>query len=153
LSSLADDTPEGKSIVELWNWSGKQNLSEGATLIKFTAETRTSGVVLKDGTDIRKGAQDAAKILHWKRNNFPEDCTSSDCYLIKRWNAIGGRKKMLKFKGLNCRTLSNGNEERFERLRKWCKTVMVTGDNPLTRQIYCRSGWCRWFYCRSQTWG
>jgi K+-transporting ATPase ATPase B chain len=38
------------------------NLSiEGATLIKFTAETRTSGVVLKDGTDIRKGAQDAAK--------------------------------------------------------------------------------------------
>ena len=83
LSSLADDTPEGKSILELSEMldvknetkaSFLQTTSEIAHTIKFTAETRTSGVVLKDGTNIRKGAQDAAKnIAQQAGNSFPED--------------------------------------------------------------------------------
>lgn len=75
LSSLADDTPEGKSIVELAGNEVAHSLSiVGATLIKFTAETRTSGVILQDGTNIRKGAQDAAKnISEQAGNTYPED--------------------------------------------------------------------------------
>ena len=75
LSSLADDTPEGKSIVELAGIAVAQSLSiEEASLIKFTAETRTSGVILKDGTNIRKGAQDAAKNIAIQAGNvFPDD--------------------------------------------------------------------------------
>jgi len=60
LASLADETPEGKSIVELAGKDITSKLSiEGATMIKFTAETRSSGVNLKNGTIIRKGAFDA----------------------------------------------------------------------------------------------
>src|SRR5690606_108896 len=68
LSSLADETPEGKSIVGLSESVGTDSKSAITLLskniaesIKFTAETRTSGVILKDGTNIRKGAQVAAK--------------------------------------------------------------------------------------------
>ncbi len=62
LSSVSDDTPEGKSIIELGRESGlrMRNLNtDGAHMIKFTAETKCSGINLKDGTEIRKGAFDA----------------------------------------------------------------------------------------------
>nr|WP_290930791.1 hypothetical protein [Haliscomenobacter sp.] len=73
LSSLADDTPEGKSILELAGEQVVKNASiTGAQLIKFTAETRTSGVILADKTDIRKGAQDAIlRIAQQAGNTFP----------------------------------------------------------------------------------
>ena len=72
LSSLGDETPEGKSILEL---SGKEITSrlssfvKGAVLIKFTAETRTSGVNLQDGMQIRKGAYDAIRKISDKSGN------------------------------------------------------------------------------------
>ncbi|WP_264564626.1 potassium-transporting ATPase subunit KdpB [Flavobacterium sp. N3904] len=140
LSSLADDTPEGKSIVELAGPDVSQKLSiEGATLIKFTAETRTSGVVLRDGTNIRKGAQDAAKNIALQAGNvFPEDVSErviaisskggTPLVVIKN-NEVQG---VIELQDI----IKTGMRERFERLRKMgVKTVMVTGDNPLTAKF------------------
>lgn len=140
LSSLADDTPEGKSIVELAGIDVASKLSiEGATLIKFTAETRTSGVILKDGTNIRKGAQDAAKnITEQAGNKFPEDTAKqvieissnggTPLVVIKN-NQVQG---VIELQDI----IKTGMKERFERLRKMgVKTVMVTGDNPLTAKF------------------
>jgi len=140
LSSLADDTPEGKSIVELAGAETTNKLSiEGATLIKFTAENRTSGVVLKDGTNIRKGAQDAAKnIAVQAGNSFPEDTAQkvidistnggTPLVVIKN-NVVQG---VIELQDI----IKTGMKERFDRLRKMgVKTVMVTGDNPLTAKF------------------
>jgi K+-transporting ATPase ATPase B chain len=140
LSSLADDTPEGKSIVELAGNEVAQKLSiEGATLIKFTAETRTSGVVLKDGTNIRKGAQDAAKnITEQAGNIFPDD-TAKQVVAI---SSNGGTPLVVIKNGIVQGVIElqdiikTGMKERFDRLRKMgVKTVMVTGDNPLTAKF------------------
>ena len=77
LSSLSDETPEGKSIVELGRESGirMRNLNTtGARMIKFTAETKCSGVDLADGTQIRKGAFDAIrKMVEGEGNEFPKE--------------------------------------------------------------------------------
>lgn len=140
LSSLADNTPEGKSILELAGKEVTKKLSiEGAVLIKFTAETRTSGVVLKDGTNIRKGAQDAAKnIVKQAGNLFPEDIEKkvidissnggTPLVVIKN-NQVQG---VIELQDI----IKTGMKERFERLRKMgVKTVMVTGDNPLTAKF------------------
>ncbi len=140
LSSLADDTPEGKSIVELAGIAVAQKLSiEGAILIKFTAETRTSGVVLKDGTNIRKGAQDAAKnISEQAGNKFPDDTAKqvieissnggTPLVVIKNGQVQG----VIELQDI----IKTGMKERFDRLRKMgVKTVMVTGDNPLTAKF------------------
>lgn len=140
LSSLADNTPEGKSIVELAGAAVAKKLSiEGAILIKFTAETRTSGVVLKDGTNIRKGAQDAAKnIVKQAGNTFPEDIAQKVIdissnggtpLVVIRNNQVQG---VIELQDI----IKTGMKERFERLRKMgVKTVMVTGDNPLTARF------------------
>ena len=140
LSSLADDTPEGKSIVELAGNEVAQKLSiEGATLIKFTAETRTSGVVLKDGTNIRKGAQDAAKNISEQAGyTFPED-TAKQVIEI----SSNGGTPLVVIKNSQVQgvvelqdIIKTGMKERFDRLRKMgVKTVMVTGDNPLTAKF------------------
>jgi K+-transporting ATPase ATPase B chain len=140
LSSLADDTPEGKSIVELAGNEVAQKLSiEGATLIKFTAETRTSGVVLKDGTSIRKGAQDAAKNISEQAGfKFPED-TAKQVIEI----SSNGGTPLVVIKNSQVQgvielqdIIKTGMKERFDRLRKMgVKTVMVTGDNPLTAKF------------------
>lgn len=140
LSSLADDTPEGKSVIELAGAEMAQRFSiEGATLIKFTAETRTSGVILKDGTNIRKGAQDAAQnIAQQAGNPFPEDTAlrvidissngGTPLVVIKN-NVVQG---VIELQDI----IKTGMKERFERLRKMgIKTVMVTGDNPLTAKF------------------
>jgi K+-transporting ATPase ATPase B chain len=140
LSSLADDTPEGKSIVELAGIEIANQLSiEGATLIKFTAETRTSGVVLKDGTDIRKGAQDAAKNIALQAGTiFPEDITQA----VIAISSNGGTPLVVVKNGQVQGVIElqdiikTGMKERFDRLRKMgVKTVMVTGDNPLTAKF------------------
>jgi K+-transporting ATPase ATPase B chain len=140
LSSLADDTPEGKSIVELAGPDMAQKLSiEGATLIKFTAETRTSGVVLRDGTNIRKGAQDAAKNIALQAGKvFPDDIAERVIAISSKGGTPLVVLKNNKVQGVIelQDIIKTGMKERFERLRKMgVKTVMVTGDNPLTAKF------------------
>lgn len=137
LSSLADDTPEGKSILELAGENVVKNASiAGAQLIKFTAETRTSGVILSDQTDLRKGAQDAIlKLAQQAGNTFPDKTSQT----VKDISSNGGTPLVVARNGqvLGVIELQDiikpGIRERFERLRRMgVKTVMVTGDNPLT---------------------
>lgn len=139
LSSLADDTPEGKSILELAGENVVKNASiAGAQLIKFTAETRTSGVILSDQTDLRKGAQDAIlKLAQQAGNTFPDKTSQT----VKDISSNGGTPLVVARNGkvLGVIELQDiikpGIRERFERLRRMgVKTVMVTGDNPLTAQ-------------------
>ena len=139
LSSASDDTPEGKSIIELGREQGlrMRNLNtEGAHMIKFTAETKCSGINLKDGTQIRKGAFDAIRrIVNEAGNKFPKETED----IIKKITSNGGtplvvcvNKEIAGVIELQD-IIKPGIEERFERLRKMgVKTVMVTGDNPLT---------------------
>ena len=139
LSSVSDDTPEGKSIIELGRKQGLRmhNLNtEGAHMIKFTAGTKCSGINLKDGTQIRKGAFDAIRnIVNEAGNEFPKETEE----IITRITSNGGtplvvciNKKIAGVIELQD-IIKPGIEERFERLRKMgVKTVMVTGDNPLT---------------------
>jgi K+-transporting ATPase ATPase B chain len=137
LSSMADETPEGKSIVELANPEITRGLSiAGATFIKFTAETRTSGVNMPDGTRIRKGAQDTIrKLVEAAGNEFPKDVAKE----IKHISSNGGTPLAVAVneKVVGAIELQDiikpGIQERFQRLRSMgVKTVMVTGDNPLT---------------------
>lgn len=139
LSSVADETPEGKSIIELGRERGlrMRNLNvEGAQMIKFTAETKCSGINLPDGTEIRKGAFEAIRnIVEKAGNEFPKDVVD----IIAEISGNGGtplvvcvNKKVTGVIELQD-IIKPGIEERFERLRKMgVKTVMVTGDNPLT---------------------
>ena len=137
LGSYADETPEGKSIVELATKEGVRGVRiSGATLIKFSAETRTSGVDLPSGQRIRKGAFDAIKKLSVKAgNNFPAETETK----VNEISSNGGtplvvceNEKVIGVIELQD-IIKPGIQERFERLRKMgVKTVMVTGDNPLT---------------------
>ena len=139
LSSLADETPEGKSIIELGREAGfrMRNLNTtGARMIKFTAETKCSGVDLADGTQIRKGAFDAIrKIAQAAGNEFPKQVEE----IVTAISSNGGTPLVVcvnrKVTGVIelQDIIKPGIQERFERLRKMgVKTVMVTGDNPLT---------------------
>ncbi|MCB6971442.1 MULTISPECIES: potassium-transporting ATPase subunit KdpB [Butyricimonas] len=139
LSSVSDETPEGKSVIELAHESGLRVRglhTEGARMIKFTAETRCSGINLKDGTEIRKGAFDTIrKLTEEAGNKFPTEITK----LVEMISANGGTPLVV---SINKKVagvielqdiIKPGIQERFERLRKMgVKTVMVTGDNPLT---------------------
>lgn len=137
-ASLADNTPEGKSIVELAaekNIHAKQ-LPANTRMIEFTAETRSSGVDLADGLKIRKGAFDAIKkIVSNNGNPFPKETGSK----VNQIASNGGTPLVVavnnKVQGVIelQDIIKPGIHERFERLRKMgVKTVMVTGDNPLT---------------------
>ncbi|WP_316826337.1 potassium-transporting ATPase subunit KdpB [Pedobacter miscanthi] len=138
LSSLADETPEGKSIIELAAVQGGKSAGtpEGSTFIKFTAETRSSGLDTADGRRIRKGAFDSIRnIVQKAGNNFPSDIENH----VKNIATNGGTPLVVSEneKALGVIELQDiikpGISERFERLRKMgVKTVMVTGDNPLT---------------------
>jgi potassium-transporting ATPase ATP-binding subunit len=138
LSSLADETPEGKSIVELADAKGiKVNKdTTGMSFINFTAETRSSGVNLPNGTKIRKGAFDAIRNIVVKNGNAIEQKTEER---VKTIAQNGGTPLVVSFnsevKGVIelQDIIKPGIQERFQRLRKMgVKTVMVTGDNPLT---------------------
>ena len=139
LASLSDETPEGKSIVELGRELGMRmrNLNTtGARMIKFTAETKCSGVDLSDGTQIRKGAFDAIRRIAEKAGNtFPKEVEEA----IAAISGNGGTPLVVcvnqQITGVIelQDIIKPGIQERFERLRKMgVKTVMVTGDNPLT---------------------
>ena len=141
LSSVADDTPEGKSIIELGREQGIRMhtlQTEGAHMIQFTAETKCSGIDLKDGTQIRKGAFDAIRSLTQAAgHDFPRETEGA----IRNISGNGGTPLVVcvnqKVAGVIelQDIIKPGIEERFERLRKMgVKTVMVTGDNPLTAQ-------------------
>lgn len=140
LSSLADETPEGKSIVELAGESIKEKLSvQGATLIKFTAETRCSGVNMQDDTRIRKGAYDSIKkIVEDAGHSFPTDIAENVTDISKNGGTplvVSVNEKVMGVIELQD-IIKTGIHERFERLRKMgVKTVMVTGDNPLTAKF------------------
>jgi K+-transporting ATPase ATPase B chain len=144
VSSLTDETPEGKSIVELArdnkvDPAPLQSRLTGAELIKFTAETRSSGVTLAGGTRIRKGAADAIRRLAEQAGqSYPADVAER----VQTVASNGGTPLVV---SENDRVLGvvelqdiikPGIQERFERLRKMgIKTVMVTGDNPLTAKF------------------
>ena len=140
LGSLADETPEGKSIVELAGADAVKGLSiAGAEPITFTAETRSSGVDLPDGRRIRKGAQDAMrKLAERSGHRMPSEIEE----VVKRISSNGGTPLVVteNEQVIGCIELQDiikpGISERFERLRKMgVKTVMVTGDNPLTAKF------------------
>lgn len=135
LSSMADETPEGKSIVELAGINPLSLQIEQPVFIQFTAETRSSGIDF-DQVRIRKGAADSIKNLTEKAGNvFPEE-------IGERVNAIssdGGTPLVVSENEVVIGVvelqdiIKPGIKERFERLRKMgIKTVMVTGDNPMT---------------------
>jgi K+-transporting ATPase ATPase B chain len=143
LSSFSDETPEGKSIVELAKTQGAKiqagdSFLKEARFIKFTAETRSSGIDY-ESTQIRKGASDAIKNLCEKAgNSFPSETAEK----VKAIASNGGtplvvseNKKVIGVIELQD-IIKPGIQERFERLRKMgIKTVMVTGDNPLTAKF------------------
>ncbi len=139
MSSLSDETPEGKSIVELARESGLRvhNLNTtGSKLIKFSAETKCSGVDLADGTRIRKGAAEAIrKIAQNASYEIPQDLENRITEISKNRGTplvVSVNEKPAGVIELQD-VIKPGIQERFERLRKMgVKTVMVTGDNPLT---------------------
>lgn len=139
LSSMADETPEGRSIVELGRESGlrMRNLNTtGARMIKFTAETKCSGVDLQDGTQIRKGAFDSIRrIAESAGNKFPKETEEMTSAIANNGGTplvVCVNKEIVGVVELQD-IIKPGIQERFERLRKMgVKTVMVTGDNPLT---------------------
>ena len=137
LTSVLDETPEGKSTLELAKQMGdRSDLAEGAQFIEFTAQTRMSGVDLPDGTKIRKGASDSIeKYVLEQGGKIPSDLHEQ----VEKISALGGTPLTV------CEnahilgviylkdTVKPGMAERFERLRAiGIKTIMCTGDNPLT---------------------
>ncbi|MGE5351156.1 MAG: potassium-transporting ATPase subunit KdpB [Acidobacteriota bacterium] len=143
LSSMADSTPEGKSILELGE---KNNIKinekdvQGARFTKFSAETRMSGIDLPGGTEIRKGAWEAIKAMSNSQYSFNSKAEIEEIEKNVRHIAENGGTPLavaVDHKALGAIQLEDiikpGIQERFERLRKMgVKTVMVTGDNPLT---------------------
>lgn len=138
LSSMSDDTPEGKSIVELAKIDPLMLQVNNAQFIKFTAETRSSGINF-DGTRIRKGATDAIKSIVINAGNpFPTELLDQ----VKVIAENGGTPLVVSENEVALGVIElqdiikTGMFERFERLRKMgIKTVMVTGDNPLTAKF------------------
>ncbi|CAM4161189.1 potassium-transporting ATPase subunit KdpB [Flavobacterium weaverense] len=138
LSSISDETPEGKSIVELSKIDPLTFQNSNAQFIKFTAETRSSGINF-DSTRIRKGATDAIKNMVTNAGNtFPTELLDQ----VKVIAENGGTPLVVSENEVALGVIElqdiikTGMFERFERLRKMgIKTVMVTGDNPLTAKF------------------
>ncbi len=137
LTSLHDETPEGKSTLELARRMGDQSTeTEGSSFIEFTAQTRMSGVDLPDGMKIRKGAADAIEqYVKELGGQIPADLHEQ----VEKISSLGGtplavceNNRILGVIYLKD-TVKPGMVERFERLRAiGIKTIMCTGDNPLT---------------------
>ena len=145
LTSLHDETPEGKSIVELaranrrLDDSGLQERLQGSEPIKFTAETRSSGTTLASGLRIRKGASDAIRNLaNVAGQTFPNETTQRVSEVASNGGTplvVSENDRILGVVELQD-IIKPGISERFERLRRMgIKTVMVTGDNPLTAKF------------------
>jgi K+-transporting ATPase ATPase B chain len=146
LSSLADETPEGRSVVVLAkNAFGIRERGPGelpgAEFVPFTAQTRMSGVNLADGHEVRKGA--ASSVQAWVRENGgtpPEELGTT----VDSISAVGGTPLVVaeRLPGQPARALGviylkdivkEGIRERFAEMRAMgIRTIMITGDNPLT---------------------
>jgi K+-transporting ATPase ATPase B chain len=139
LSSLADETPEGRSIVvlakERYGLRGRDLAGHGAHFIAFTAETRMSGVDI-DGKEFRKGAADAVRRdVEARGGSLPSDLSEqvdgiaragSTPLVVSEGARVLG---VIELKDI----VKEGIKERFEQLRAaGIRTVMITGDNPLT---------------------
>jgi K+-transporting ATPase ATPase B chain len=140
LASLSDETPEGRSIVilakEKYGIRGRNIHELGARFVPFTAQTRMSGVDFADGRQIRKGAADAIE-AYVKNHNipFPQDVRKSvesvaqnggTPLVVAEHNRVLG---VVELKDI----VKGGIKERFVELRRMgIKTIMITGDNPLT---------------------
>jgi K+-transporting ATPase ATPase B chain len=139
LASLSDETPEGRSIVvlakEKYNLRARDIHALGATFIPFTAQTRMSGVDM-NGRQIRKGASEAIEtFVTQKGGQFPDSLRATVESIAKQGGtplvvAEGGRVLgTIHLKDI----VKGGIKERFAELRRMgIKTVMITGDNPLT---------------------
>ena len=139
IASLKDTTPEGKSTVELAEKMGvtlNEDDYKNAKFIEFTASSKMSGIDIEDGTKIRKGSGEA--IINYVKNQnglIPSDLNEK----VEKISKLGGTplvvcviNKILGVFYLND-TVKPGLPERFDRLRKiGIKTIMCTGDNPLT---------------------
>jgi potassium-transporting ATPase ATP-binding subunit len=143
LASIADQTPEGKSIVNLYRNLPENKLHhvhsrvpDGAEFISFTAQTRMSGIDLADGSRVRKGAPDSViNFVKEQQGHIPPDLRhqvdavakqGATPLLVAEGNRLAG---MVVLEDI----LKPGIRDRFQRLRAMgLRTVMVTGDNPLT---------------------
>lgn len=139
LASAADETPEGKSIIELAEENGVRVRSSelgNSKMIRFSAETRCSGIDASDGNKIRKGSYDAIKNMAKRAGKeFPSGMEE----IIITISKMGGTPLVVSLNDNPVGVvelqdiIKPGISERFDRLRKMgVKTVMVTGDNPLT---------------------
>ncbi len=143
LTSLRDETPEGKSTLELARRLGADiEETPGSSFMEFTAQTRMSGVDLPDGTKVRKGASDAIEqYVASQGGKIPADLHVH----VEKVSSLGGTPLVV------CQnnqvlgviylkdTVKPGMTERFERLRAiGIKTIMCTGDNPLTAATIAR---------------
>jgi len=139
LSSLADETAEGRSIVvlakEKFGIRGRELSRMNAEFVEFTAKTRMSGIDYQ-GTQIRKGAAESVKAFVTNQGGiYPEECEQ----IVKRVAGAGGTPLVV---AKNSQVMGviylkdivkNGVKERFEDLRKMgIRTIMITGDNPMT---------------------
>ena len=135
LASLADETPEGKSIVELAKkkFAVREDAAKGASFVPFTAQTRMSGANLADGTSLRKGASDSVL------KHVGEAASPALDQIVRRIASSGGTPlvvaedtSILGVVHLKD-VVKPGIRERFAELRRMgIRTVMITGDNPLT---------------------
>lgn len=140
LASLADETPEGRSIVvlakERYGLRARDLRADSASFVPFTAQTRMSGVDLP-GRQIRKGAADAIRV--WLGRDLPREVEEA----VREIAKAGGTPLVVAEAGPDGKralgvihlkdVLKGGIRERFEQLRRMgIKTVMITGDNPLT---------------------
>ena len=145
LSSLADETPEGRSIVilakERYNLRGRELGSLNAEFIPFSATTRMSGIEV-DGRSIRKGAVDAVtRYLEEHGSGMPRELRESVEDIARK----GGTPLIVAENGRALGVIylkdvvKGGMKERFDQLRAMgIRTVMITGDNPLTAAAIAR---------------
>lgn len=145
MSSLMDQTPEGKSTVELGRQMGcalDDGVAQQMTFVEFTAQTKMSGVDMQDGTVVRKGASEAIRtFVREKGGAIPSDLEE----IVTKVSNLGGtpltvcvNNKILGVIYLKD-TVKPGLVERFARLREiGIKTIMCTGDNPLTAATIAR---------------
>jgi K+-transporting ATPase ATPase B chain len=146
LSSFADETPEGRSIVvlakERYKLRGRDLSTHAATFIPFSAQTRMSGVDM-DGREIRKGAPES--ILQFCANHGSGGASAELQVCIRDIANAGGTPLLVSENGrvLGCIALTDivkgGMRERFDQLRAMgIRTMMITGDNPLTAAAIAR---------------